>query len=95
MLQYLDAQYGDQAHKGEWSKHWIGKGVEAFEMMVIAVRALGAAARSGVFGDNLVDSLMQFDPARCHSRECGNPRPRHVSPSLVARFRGHDTRALR
>ena len=34
VLQYLDGHYGDQAHKGEWSKHWIGKGLEAFETMV-------------------------------------------------------------
>src|SRR6202453_198978 len=27
----------------------------------------------------------------CHSRTSGNPEPRHVRPSLDARFRGHDT----
>src|ERR1700688_3671770 len=27
----------------------------------------------------------------CHSRESGNPEPRHARPSLDARFRGHDT----
>jgi hypothetical protein len=27
----------------------------------------------------------------CHSRVSGNPGPRHVRPSLDARFRGHDT----
>jgi hypothetical protein len=27
----------------------------------------------------------------CHSRESGNPEPRHVRPSLDARFRGHET----
>ena len=27
----------------------------------------------------------------CHSRVSGNPGPRHVWPSLDARFRGHDT----
>jgi hypothetical protein len=26
----------------------------------------------------------------CHSRTSGNPGPRHVRPSLDARFRGHD-----
>ncbi|BDU20178.1 maleylacetoacetate isomerase [Dyella sp. GSA-30] len=34
VLQYLEGQYGDQARKGEWSKHWIAKGLEAFEAMV-------------------------------------------------------------
>jgi maleylacetoacetate isomerase/maleylpyruvate isomerase len=34
VLQYLDAQYGEQARKGDWSKYWIGKGLEAFEAMV-------------------------------------------------------------
>ena len=29
----------------------------------------------------------------CHSRESGNPEPRHARPSLDARFRGHDTDA--
>ena len=29
----------------------------------------------------------------CHSRESGNPEPRHARPSLDARFRGHDTGA--
>src|SRR5271163_3747283 len=28
---------------------------------------------------------------RTHSRESGNPEPRHARPSLDARFRGHDT----
>src|SRR5580704_10024654 len=28
---------------------------------------------------------------RTHSRESGNPEPRHTRPSLDARFRGHDT----
>jgi hypothetical protein len=28
---------------------------------------------------------------RTHSRESGNPGPRHARPSLDARFRGHDT----
>jgi hypothetical protein len=27
----------------------------------------------------------------CHSRESGNPEPRHVRPSLDARLREHDT----
>jgi hypothetical protein len=27
----------------------------------------------------------------CHSRESGNPEPRHARPSLDTRFRGHDT----
>jgi len=30
----------------------------------------------------------------CHSRESGNPEPRHARPSLDARFRGHDTERL-
>ena len=34
VLQYLEAQYGEQAHKAEWSRHWISKGLGAFEAMV-------------------------------------------------------------
>ena len=35
---------------------------------------------------------MQFDTARCHSRECGNPRPQLASPDwmpAVAGYRMH------
>src|SRR5271163_1692764 len=36
-------------------------------------------------------SLKMRSVTLCHSRVSGNPEPRHVRPSLDARFRGHDT----